>query len=48
MDMGLKNKVALVLAFSKGLVFERTKGLNEEGANIIICSRYFTKIVNTS
>ncbi len=48
MDMGLKNKVALVLVSSKGLVFASAKRLNEEGAIIIICSRYFTKIVNTS
>ncbi len=39
MDMGLKNKVALVLASSKGLGFACAKELYEEGANIIICSR---------
>ncbi len=39
MDMGLKNKVALVLASSKGLGFACARGLYEEGANIIICSR---------
>lgn len=39
MDMGLKNKVALVLTSSKGLGFACAKGLYEEGANIIICSR---------
>ena len=39
MDMGLKNKVALVLASSKGLGFACAKGLYEEGANVIICSR---------
>ena len=47
MDVGLKNKVVLVLGSSKGLVFASAKRLNEEGA-IIICSRYFSKIVNTS
>ncbi|MFX1375151.1 MAG: SDR family oxidoreductase [Promethearchaeota archaeon] len=39
MDMGLKNKVALVLASSKGLGFACAKGLYKEGANIVICSR---------
>jgi len=39
MDLGLKDKVALVLASSKGLGFACAKGLYEEGANVIICSR---------
>jgi len=39
MDLDLKNKVALVLAASKGLGFACAKGLYEEGANVIICSR---------
>jgi len=39
MDLGLKNKVALVLAASKGLGFACAKGLYEEGANVVICSR---------
>ncbi len=39
MDMGLKDKVALVLASSKGLGLACAKGLYEEGANVIICSR---------
>ncbi|MFX0083070.1 MAG: SDR family oxidoreductase [Candidatus Hodarchaeota archaeon] len=39
MDMGLKGKVALVLASSKGLGLACAKGLYEEGANIVICSR---------
>jgi len=38
MDLGLKDKVALVLASSKGLGFACAKGLYEEGANVIICS----------
>ena len=37
--MGLKNKVTLVLASSKGLGFACAYGLYEEGANIVICSR---------
>ncbi|MFX1281171.1 MAG: SDR family oxidoreductase [Promethearchaeota archaeon] len=39
MDLNLKNKVALVLASSKGLGLACAKGLYEEGANVIICSR---------
>ena len=39
MDLGLENKVALVLASSKGLGFACAKGLYEEGANVVICSR---------
>jgi len=39
MDLGLKDKVALVLASSKGLGFACARGLYEEGANVIICSR---------
>ncbi len=39
MDLGLKDKVALVLASSKGLGLECAKVLYAEGANIAICSR---------
>ncbi|MHA1335760.1 MAG: SDR family oxidoreductase [Promethearchaeota archaeon] len=39
MDLGLKNKVALVLAASKGLGFACAKVLYDEGANVVICSR---------
>ncbi|MFW9772088.1 MAG: SDR family oxidoreductase [Candidatus Heimdallarchaeota archaeon] len=39
MDLGLENKVALVLAASKGLGFACAEGLFQEGANIMICSR---------
>ncbi|MFX1477216.1 MAG: SDR family oxidoreductase [Promethearchaeota archaeon] len=39
MDLGLLNKVALILASSKGLGLACAKGFYEEGANVIICSR---------
>jgi len=39
MNLGLKDKIALVLASSKGLGLACAKGLYEEGANIVICSR---------
>jgi len=39
MDLGLENKVALILAASKGLGLACAKGFYEEGANVIICSR---------
>ncbi|MFX0072389.1 MAG: SDR family oxidoreductase [Candidatus Hermodarchaeota archaeon] len=39
MNLGLENKVALVLAASKGLGFACAKELYLEGANVVICSR---------
>lgn len=39
MNLGLHDKVALVLAASKGLGLACAKGLFAEGANIAICSR---------
>jgi len=39
MNLGLESKVALVLASSKGLGFACAKGLYEEGAHVVICSR---------
>ncbi|MFX1237285.1 MAG: SDR family NAD(P)-dependent oxidoreductase, partial [Promethearchaeota archaeon] len=39
MDLGLKNKVAIVMAASKGLGFACAKELYIEGANVVICSR---------
>jgi len=39
MNLGLHDKVALVLAASKGLGLACAKGLFAEGANVVICSR---------
>jgi len=39
MNLGLENKVALVLASSKGLGFACASELYKEGANVVICSR---------
>jgi len=39
MNLGLNDKVALVLAASKGLGLACAKGLFAEGANVVICSR---------
>ena len=39
MNLGLKDKVALILASSKGLGLACASGFYEEGANVVICSR---------
>src|SRR3954452_10288091 len=39
MDMGLKGKVAVVCAASKGLGKASALGLAAEGANLVICAR---------
>lgn len=39
MDLGLKGKVALVAAASKGLGYATALGLAREGASVAICSR---------
>jgi 3-oxoacyl-[acyl-carrier protein] reductase len=39
MDLGLKNKVAIVSAASQGLGFASARTLADEGASVVICSR---------
>jgi 3-oxoacyl-[acyl-carrier protein] reductase len=39
MDLGLKNKVALVAASSKGLGKAIARGFAEEGVNLVMCAR---------
>lgn len=39
MDLGLKNKVAIVAAASKGLGYASALSLAQEGATVVICSR---------
>ncbi|MFW9948804.1 MAG: SDR family oxidoreductase [Candidatus Thorarchaeota archaeon] len=46
MDLGIQNKVALVLASSKGLGLACAKGLYQEGAHVIICSRSEKNLLN--
>jgi len=46
MNLGLNNKVALVLASSKGLGLACAKGFYSEGANVIICSRSKANLEN--
>ena len=39
MDLGIKGKIAIVAASSKGIGLAAAKKLAEEGANVVICSR---------
>jgi 3-oxoacyl-[acyl-carrier protein] reductase len=48
MNLGLNNKVALVLASSKGLGLACAKLLYSEGANVIICSRSKENLENAT
>lgn len=44
MDLGIKNKNALVLASSQGLGLGIARRLSEEGANVMICGRTTDKL----
>jgi 3-oxoacyl-[acyl-carrier protein] reductase len=48
MDLELKNKVAVVLAGSKGIGRGIAEGLANEGCKIAICARNQEKLVNTA
>jgi 3-oxoacyl-[acyl-carrier protein] reductase len=39
MDLGIKGETALVVGASEGIGYETAKGLAEEGADLLICSR---------
>ena len=39
MDLGLKDRVALVAAASKGIGFASARELAREGAHVFLCSR---------
>src|SRR4051812_11724331 len=44
MDLGLKDKVALVAASSKGLGYGVARAMAHEGARVSICSRNETEV----
>ena len=44
MDLGIKGEIALVVGASEGIGYESAKGLLEEGAEVLICSRDAGKI----
>lgn len=44
MDLGIKGETALVVGASEGIGFECAKGLIEEGADVLICSRSAEKL----
>lgn len=44
MDLGMKNELALVVGASEGIGYESAKGLLEEGARVLICSRNAEKL----
>jgi 3-oxoacyl-[acyl-carrier protein] reductase len=48
MDLGLKNKVALIGASSQGLGKAVAMELAEEGAHVIICGRNSETLINTA
>ena len=44
MDLGIMGETALVVGASEGIGFESAKGLLEEGARVLICSRNSEKL----
>ena len=48
MDLGIKNKIALITAASQGLGKASAIELAKEGAKLIICSRNKDKIKQTA
>jgi 3-oxoacyl-[acyl-carrier protein] reductase len=44
MDLGIRNECALVVGASEGIGYECAKGLAEEGAQVLICSRNRAKL----
>lgn len=44
MNLGISGKTALVVGASEGVGYESTKGLREEGARVLICSRIAGKL----
>src|SRR6185369_15538508 len=48
MDLGLKNKVALVVASSRGLGRAVAEELATEGANLILCARDAVQLEETA
>jgi len=44
MDLGIKGETALVVGASEGIGYESARGLLEEGAEVLICSRNSGKI----
>jgi len=48
MDLGIKGETALVVGASEGIGYETAKGLAEEGAELLICSRSPAKLKSAS
>src|SRR5918911_4264091 len=44
MDLGIRGESALVIGASEGIGYESAKGLLEEGADVLICSRNRSKL----
>lgn len=44
MDLGIKGEIALVVGASEGIGYESAKGLLDEGADVLICSRNASKL----